>query len=62
MQYSNRVIEIESEGPIKVLGDKHQALLGGQLTLYVLSENKSGTGKIKISVDNIHRDIEILVK
>ena len=62
MQYSNRVIEIESEGPIKVLGDKHQALLGGQLTLYVLSENKSGTGKIKISMDNIHRDIEILVK
>ena len=62
MQYSNRVIEIETDGPIKVLGPKHQALLGGQLTLYVFSENKSGKGKIKISLDNISKEISINVK
>ena len=62
MQYSNRVIKVESSGPIKVLGDQYQALLGGQLTLYVLSEGKKGTGKIKISLDNISKEISINVK
>ena len=62
MQYANRVISIEASGPIKVLGGSHQALLGGQLSLFVLSENKKGTGKIKISVDDIVKEIEIPVK
>ena len=62
MQYSNRVIHIEVFGPVKVLGDEYQSLLGGQLTLYVLSENKSGKAKIKISMDDISKEIDIEVK
>ena len=62
MQYSNRVVSIEADGPIKVLGEKHQALLGGQLSLFVLSENKPGKVKIKISLDNISKEIDLEVK
>lgn len=62
MQYSNRVISIESEGPIKILGDKHQALLGGQLTLYVQSLNKTGNAKINISMDDISKEIDLVVR
>ena len=62
MQYANNVLSIKTEGPIKVLGDKNQALLGGQLTLYVLSFGQSGNAKIKISTGNIEKQIEILVK
>ena len=62
MQYSNRVIHIEASGPVKVLGDEYQSLLGGQLTLYVLSENKSGKAKIKISMDDISKEIDVEVK
>ena len=62
MQYSNRVIHIEVSGPVKVLGDEYQSLLGGQLTLYVLSENKSGKAKIKISMDDVSKEIDVEVK
>ena len=62
MQYSNRVIDIEASGPIKVLGDKHQALIGGQLSLYVFSENKKGEGKIKIKMGEIEKEVSIQVK
>ena len=62
MQYSNRVITIETEGPIRVLGDKHQALLGGQLSLFVFSEQAKGEGKIKISMDDITKEILIKVQ
>jgi beta-galactosidase len=62
MQYSNRVIKIETEGPIRVLGDSVQALLGGQLSLFVFSENKPGKSRIKISMDDIVKEINIEVK
>ena len=62
MQYSNRVIHIESEGPIKVLGDNYQSLLGGQLTLYVLSIGETGKAKVKISMDEIIKEINLEVK
>ena len=62
MQYSNRVISVESEGPIKILGDKHQALLGGQLTIYVQSLNKTGNAKINISMDDISKEIDLVVR
>ena len=62
MQYSNRVIDIEASGPIKVLGEKHQALIGGQLSLYVFSENKKGEGKIKIKMGEIEKEVSIQVK
>ena len=61
MQYANRVITIETEGPIKVLGDKHKSLIGGQLSLFVLSENKKGKAKVKISIDNRVKEIELSV-
>ena len=62
MQYSNRVINIETEGPIRILGKNHQALVGGQLSLFVLSENKSGKAKVKVTMDNIVKEIELEVK
>ena len=62
MQYSNRVIGIETSGPIKVLGEKHQALLGGQLSLFAFSEHQEGLGHIKITMDDIVKEIDINVK
>ncbi len=62
MQYANRVVSIETSGPIIVLGDKHQALLGGQLSLFVLSKNEKGKAKIKITIDNMVKEIELSVK
>ena len=62
MQYSNRVIEIETDGPIKVLGDKSQALIGGQLSLYVLSKKETGPAHIKIKMGDIVKEITINVK
>ena len=62
MQYSNRVIGIETEGPIRILGGNHQALIGGQLTIYVLSENKPGQAKVTIKMDNLVKEILLQVK
>ena len=62
MQYSNRVIKIETEGPIRLLGDNAQALLGGQLSLFVLSKNEKGKAKIRISMDDISNEIELQIK
>ena len=62
MQYSNRVIKIECEGPIKVLGDNAQSLLGGQLSLFVFSENKPGDAKITIYMDDIVKEIKLQIK
>ena len=58
MQYSNRVIKIETEGPIKVLGDSAQALLGGQLSLFVFSKNEPGKSRLMISMDGIVKEIK----
>ena len=62
MQYSNRVIKIETEGPIKVLGDSAQALLGGQLSLFVFSKNEPGKSRLTISMDGIIKEIKFEVK
>ena len=62
MQYSNRVIKIETEGPIKVLGDSAQALLGGQLSLFVFSKNEPGKSRLTISMDGIVKEIKFDVK
>ena len=61
MQYSNRVISIECEGPIRFLGDKNQALLGGQLSVFVLSKNQKGHAKITIKSEQIIKTIDIQV-
>ena len=62
MQYSNRIVEIKTDGPISLVGPKLQTLLGGQLTLYVKSENKSGIAKVKVKMDNIEKEVLINVK
>ena len=61
-RYSNRVIHIETSGPIKLYGEPYQALLGGQLSVYIRSENKPGKGNVKISMDRQVKEFEIEVK
>ena len=62
MQYSQRIVEIETEGPITLVGPNKQALIGGQLTLYVNSLNKTGNASVKVKMDNIEKVINIKVK
>ena len=59
--YSNRVIEIETSGPIQIYGPSHQALLGGQISIFVRSLNKKGDAKIKIKMDDQVQEISIKV-
>ena len=61
MFYSQRVIEITTEGAIELIGDNHQALLGGQLSIYIRSKGK-GTAKVKFKMDDIEKEIELEVK
>ena len=60
--YSNRVISIETSGPIKIYGENHQALLGGQLSIFVRSLNQKGKGKIKIKMDDLESEISVDVQ
>ena len=62
MQYSQRIIEVETEGPIELVGPNKQTLNGGQLTLYINSLNKTGNASVKVKMDNIEKVINILVK
>ena len=62
MQYSNNVLKIETEGPIRILGDSVQALLGGQISIFVLSEKKPGNSRVKISMGDITKEINFQVK
>ena len=62
MQYANRVVEISTSGPVRILGENHQSLLGGQLSIYVLSKNEKGKAKLTLKVDDIIKEIEFEVK
>ena len=62
MQYSQRIIEIETEGPIELVGPNQQTLIGGQLTLYVNSLNKTGIASVKVKMDDIEKVINLKVK
>ena len=62
MQYSQRIIEVETEGPIELVGPNKQTLNGGQLTLYINSLNKTGNASVKVKMDNIEKVINIFVK
>lgn len=62
MQYSDRIIEVKTEGPISLVGPRLQTLLGGQLTLYVKSEDKAGIAKVKVKMGNIEKEVLINVK
>ncbi len=60
--YANKVVSIDYDGPIELIGDKHQALLGGQLSLYFRSKQIPGKAKTSIKLEEISKEIEILVK
>ena len=62
MQYSQRIIEVETEGPISLVGPNKQTLVGGQLTLYINSLNKTGDATVSIKMDNIEKKIRLKVK
>ena len=62
MQYSQRIVKLEAEGPIEIIGPSEQTLLGGQLGVYIRSKNKKGLGKLVIIMDDIRKEIEIPVK
>lgn len=62
MQYASKVVHIEVSGPIRLVGDNYQSLLGGQLSIYINSLNKKGTGKIKITLEDIVKEIQIEVR
>lgn len=61
LNYANRVVNIDTSGPIKVVGDKSISLLGGQISFYIFSKGEKGKGKIKISLDNIVKEIDVEV-
>ena len=60
MYYSQRIINIKTEGSIALIGDENQTLLGGQLSIYVRSKEK-GQGKLTLKMDNIEKVIEFEV-
>ena len=62
MEYSNRIVELSTTGPIELVGPAHQVLLGGQLTVFVKSVNKKGKAKLNIKMDEIVKTIVIEVK
>jgi beta-galactosidase len=61
MQYSQRILDIETSGPIELVGPTHQALLGGQLSIYIKSKNEKGIGKVTITMDEFKKTLEIPV-
>ncbi len=62
MQYSNRIINIKTEGPISLVGPSSQCLLGGQLSIYINSTGKPGVGKVTIQMDEFEKTLQIEVK
>ncbi len=62
MQYSQRIVEFETYGPIELIGPKKQTLLGGQLGIYIRSKDEKGCGKVVIKMDDIVKEIFISVK
>lgn len=61
MEYANKPVKISVSGPIRLVGEKIQSLLGGQLSIYINSLHEEGIGKIKIQVDDLVKTIEIQV-
>lgn len=61
MYYSQRVVNIKTEGPIELIGPENQTLLGGQLSIYIRSKGK-GQGKVSLVMDNIQKEIAIEVR
>ena len=62
LQYSQRIVELSTEGPIEIIGPKLQTLLGGQLSVYVRSKQETGNAKLIIKMDDIVKEMPITVK
>ena len=62
LHYSNRIVKVEYEGPISLVGPKEQTLLGGQLSLYFNSKNEKGKAKIRLNIDDLVKEVEVEVK
>ena len=62
MEYSSRILEISTTGPIELVGAAHQSLLGGQLSLYIKSKLEKGDATITIKMDDIVKEIKLKVK
>ena len=62
LEYSSRIVNISTTGPIELIGPSQQVLLGGQLGIYIKSKLDKGVGIVKIQVDNLVKEIEIPVK
>jgi len=50
--YDFSVVSITTDGPIKVLGPKHQALHGGALSIYIGSQYKRGPAVVNVIINN----------
>lgn len=62
LQYSSRILNIKTSGPIELVGPSSQALLGGQLTLYFNSKKEKGQASITIEMDKNAQTINLTVK
>ena len=62
MNYANKAISIDVEGPVTLLSPKIESLLGGQLSIYVKSKNEKGKAKITITCEDIVKEIILEVK
>ena len=62
MEYSSRILEISTSGPIELVGPNHQSLLGGQLSIYLKSKKEVGNATITIKMDDIIKTVELKVK
>ena len=61
MNYAHRAFEIETSGPIELIGPKYQSLLGGQMTIYVKSKLEKGSAKVIIKFDDEIKEISLIV-
>lgn len=53
MVYCNDVVEIQSTGPIEIIGPRTLSLLGGSVAFYVRSMGIKGEGEIVVSHDRL---------
>ena len=62
MEYSSRILEISTTGPIELVGPVHQSLLGGQLSLYIKSKQEKGDASVAIKMDDIEKVVKLKIK
>ena len=60
MFYSQRIVNVQVEGAVELIGEENQTLLGGQLSIYIISKEK-GHGKVTLRMDSIEKAVEFEV-